>query len=276
MSESSQYIHNLKNRPWDENIKVELETEMSSPTPSQGGDTEMAGPSTPCASVLPAGPPDPVTPIPCKGKGKKKHSSVVAELMPHPTHLASSASCLSTSAPPVSPSLVTGGLSPGSVLGSCCTHVWRFCLKDCNRLHEHFGGPWGVYKDNKHMFSITDSDGMEYVDDNLTDDEFDTLCGLYVTFTENRRQTSKLSWYPLAPVFDGQGEDMGWWTDYAEALWNAYNVSILANSSKSKFSLPINIIKWCNRLHGYGDGQQVAKKLEALSRKFLEQHVGQL
>ncbi|KXN87007.1 hypothetical protein AN958_09353 [Leucoagaricus sp. SymC.cos] len=147
---------------------------------------------------------------------------------------------------------------------------------DYMSISEVMRGPWGVYEDNEHMFSITDSDGMEYVDDNLTDDEFDALCGLYVTFTGNGRQTSKLSWYPLAPVFDGQGEDMGWWTDHAEALWNVCNASILADSSKSKFSLPMNVMKWHDRLHGYGDRQRAAKKLEALSRKFLEQHVGQL
>ncbi|KXN85444.1 hypothetical protein AN958_11248 [Leucoagaricus sp. SymC.cos] len=73
----------------------------------------MAGPSTPHASVLLVGPPDPITPVPRKGKGKKKCSSVVAELTPPSAHLVPSASCLSTPAPPVSPSPVTGGLSPG-------------------------------------------------------------------------------------------------------------------------------------------------------------------
>ncbi|KXN91787.1 hypothetical protein AN958_12062 [Leucoagaricus sp. SymC.cos] len=53
-------------------------------------------------------------PVPCKGKGKKKHSLVIAELTPPPAYLAPSASQLSTPAPPVSPSLVTSGLSPGT------------------------------------------------------------------------------------------------------------------------------------------------------------------
>ncbi|KXN81502.1 putative 26S proteasome regulatory subunit rpn6, partial [Leucoagaricus sp. SymC.cos] len=47
-----------------------------------------------------------------EGKGKKKHSSVAAELMPPPAHMIPSASCPTTPAPPVSSSLVTGALSP--------------------------------------------------------------------------------------------------------------------------------------------------------------------
>ncbi|KXN83319.1 hypothetical protein AN958_01590 [Leucoagaricus sp. SymC.cos] len=110
--DTTQFICNLRNCPWDEDIEFELEAEMLSPTPLQGGDAEMAGPSTPHASVLPAGPPDPIMPVPHKGKGKKKHSSVADELTPPQPHLALSASHPATPAPPVSPSLVIGALFP--------------------------------------------------------------------------------------------------------------------------------------------------------------------
>ncbi|KXN81376.1 hypothetical protein AN958_05123 [Leucoagaricus sp. SymC.cos] len=148
---------------------------------------------------------------------------------------------------------------------------------------EHVGawevrcGPSGVHQKIEHMFIVKDSNDMEYVDDNLTNDEFNALCGLYVTFTVgSREQKAMLSWYPCISVFKGQGLDMGWWTDCMELLWETTTKGIVSSKSINKFVLPLNYMKWCDKVWGHEDVCCALSKLEGLSRKFLDKHVGQL
>ncbi|KXN83458.1 hypothetical protein AN958_01418 [Leucoagaricus sp. SymC.cos] len=74
---------------------------------------------------------------------------------------------------------------------------------------EHIGvwdardGLCSIHDEPDHMFIIKDSNRVEYIDDNLTDDKLDALCRLYITFMGQGEQTSKLSYYPLISVFEG-------------------------------------------------------------------------
>ncbi|KAJ3557000.1 hypothetical protein NP233_g11847 [Leucocoprinus birnbaumii] len=136
-------------------------------------------------------------------------------------------------------------------------------------------GPSGVHKEEGHMFIAKDTTGAEYVDDDLTVGEFEALCGLYVTFTGSGQQAGKLSWYPLPYVFDGQGEDMGWWTGRAEKLWETCNASILSNDPQRRIDLPKAVMKWRDRLRGFGDGRRAVKSAEEWSKRFLESEIGE-
>ncbi|KXN83754.1 Dolichyl pyrophosphate Glc1Man9GlcNAc2 alpha-1,3-glucosyltransferase [Leucoagaricus sp. SymC.cos] len=133
---------------------------------------------------------------------------------------------------------------------------------------EHVGawearcGPCGVHQNIEHMFIAKDSNDVEYVDDNLTNDEFDALCGLYVTFTGSGEQKAMLSWYPRVSVFEGQGLDMGWWTDRVELLWETTTKGIVS----SEFVLPLNYMKWRDKVQGHGDARRALSKLEAFAR----------
>lgn len=60
--------------------------------------------------------------------------------------------------------------------------VWRVAL-DYMSSSEIVRGPCGVHDDPKHMFTVKDSYGTEYVDDELTGEEFDALCGMYHSFS---------------------------------------------------------------------------------------------
>ncbi|KAJ3570763.1 hypothetical protein NP233_g4193 [Leucocoprinus birnbaumii] len=137
-------------------------------------------------------------------------------------------------------------------------------------------GPRGIDDEEGHMFIAKDSAGVEYVDDGLTVGEYDALCGLYLTFTGSGQQVAKLSWYPLTYVFDGQGEDMGWWTGRAERLWESCNASILSSDPNRKLELPKAVMKWRDRVRGFGDGRRAAKSLEEWSRDFLKSELGEL
>ncbi|KXN92822.1 hypothetical protein AN958_06166 [Leucoagaricus sp. SymC.cos] len=119
---------------------------------------------------------------------------------------------------------------------------------------EHIGvwdtrdGPCGIHNEPDHMFIIKDSNRVEYIDDNLTNDELDALCGLYITFTGQGEQTSKLSYYPLISVFEGQGLDMEWWTDHIELLWQIATKAALNLIHIDKLAIPMNSIKWCEKI----------------------------
>lgn len=60
--------------------------------------------------------------------------------------------------------------------------AWRIAL-DYIRTNQAIRGPWGVHPDPKHMFVVQDSDGVQYADDELTNNEYDVLSGIYLTFT---------------------------------------------------------------------------------------------
>ncbi|KXN81721.1 hypothetical protein AN958_03792 [Leucoagaricus sp. SymC.cos] len=144
------------------------------------------------------------------------------------------------------------------------------------RVWDARGGLCGIHNELDHMFIIKDSNGVEYIDDNLMDDEWDALCELYITFMGQGEQTSKLSYYPLISVFEGRGLDMGWWTDHVESLWQMATKAALNPTHVDKVTVPMNSIKWHEKIRGFGDLQHTQKKLESHSKKFLDEHVGQL
>ncbi|KAF9439550.1 hypothetical protein P691DRAFT_635241, partial [Macrolepiota fuliginosa MF-IS2] len=88
-------------------------------------------------------------------------------------------------------------------------YVWHIASKYIS-FSEVVRGPWGICDVTNKMFRVEDSNGIKYVDDDLTDDELEILCGVYRMFTGVGRDVAKLSWYPLG--FEGSGEDFGRWT----------------------------------------------------------------
>ncbi|KAJ3560228.1 hypothetical protein NP233_g10976 [Leucocoprinus birnbaumii] len=142
-------------------------------------------------------------------------------------------------------------------------------------ISETARGPRDVDEQEGHMFTVRDASGVEYVDDDLTTGEFDVLCGLYVTFTGYGKQVGKLSWYPLTYVFEGHGEDMGWWTGRAEKLWQSINTLILSSDPMRKMELLKNVMKWRDKVKGFGDGWRALKSVEDWSREFLIAEIGE-
>ncbi|KAF9439801.1 hypothetical protein P691DRAFT_689721, partial [Macrolepiota fuliginosa MF-IS2] len=50
-------------------------------------------------------------------------------------------------------------------------------------LVEAIRGPWGIHDTVDHMFTVQDSDGSMYIDDDLTSNKLEVLSGMYRTFT---------------------------------------------------------------------------------------------
>jgi hypothetical protein len=62
-------------------------------------------------------------------------------------------------------------------------YVWCLALDGGIGISEALKGPSGVHYDNTLNFCAWDRDGVEYVDNDLTKDELDLLCGIYQSFT---------------------------------------------------------------------------------------------
>ncbi|KAL0948817.1 hypothetical protein HGRIS_008942 [Hohenbuehelia grisea] len=55
------------------------------------------------------------------------------------------------------------------------------------------------------------NDDYVYVDDHLTEDEIDLICGVYHVHTDDN-QTSLSSWWPRSNIWDIGGMNLGVWT----------------------------------------------------------------
>ncbi|KXN89733.1 hypothetical protein AN958_05273 [Leucoagaricus sp. SymC.cos] len=136
--------------------------------------------------------------------------------------------------------------------------VWRVGLHYMDRS-EAARGPWGIHVDASHMFTVKDSSRIKYVDDELTQDEFDTLCGIYRSYTGFKGQVAQLSWFPSLSMFEGSG-------------LNIHN----REGGLPNFNLPLSATKWRDKVRGYADARRANKQLEKWSREFIEDHVGHL
>jgi len=156
-------------------------------------------------------------------------------------------------------------------------------------------GPWGVHSNPMYMFVVQDSDGVQYVDDELTPAEYDILCGIYVTFTGMYllfsrpfpsfshflsffplsagygAQISHRSWYPLLATFEGSGDDIGRWTDYHAEIYRKRHAAILDQSLPYTRRSPITATLWKNQVRGSAVLRRVTPTLENLSRRVLEE-----
>ncbi|KXN84866.1 hypothetical protein AN958_11996 [Leucoagaricus sp. SymC.cos] len=128
--------------------------------------------------------------------------------------------------------------------------VWRIGLDYMDR-REAARGPWGIHMDLSHMFSMRDTGGIKYVDDELTQDEYDVLCSIYRSYTGFKGQVAQLSWFPSLSMFEGCGLDSGQ-------------------------NLPLSVTKWRDKVHSYADARRANKQLEKWSKEFIEDHVGHL
>ncbi|TBU36529.1 hypothetical protein BD309DRAFT_1024264 [Dichomitus squalens] len=96
--------------------------------------------------------------------------------------------------------------------------VWRIAV-------EILGDEWraGVLSgpsDDVYRFGATfvQIQGVDGLDDSLSPDQLDVICGVYREYTANvsLSQTQDTSWWPKAEVWDGSDMDAGYWTPYCE------------------------------------------------------------
>ncbi|KXN93019.1 hypothetical protein AN958_10000 [Leucoagaricus sp. SymC.cos] len=145
------------------------------------------------------------------------------------------------------------------------------------------------------MFSVKDSSGIEYMDNKLTKNEYNILCGIYRLYTSSfdlhffflssmlmflcdlgfSGQVAQLSWFPSLDIFKGSGMDNRQWTLLADDLYDKCVQSI--NNEKGglpNFNFPLLATKWRDKVHGYTDVRRAKKQLDKWSKDFIEDNVG--
>ncbi|XP_006464139.1 hypothetical protein AGABI2DRAFT_194706, partial [Agaricus bisporus var. bisporus H97] len=141
---------------------------------------------------------------------------------------------------------------------------------------EALRGPCGTYHDPHFMFVAKDVNGSEYVDDELSDKEYDLLCGLYLQFTGDHLHVAKVSWFPQCWVFEGSGMDLGRWTKHAERFWEKRTDAILNDEINNNLRVPLNVTQWRSKLRGLGDARRAWSKEEKWSKDFLAERIGSI
>ncbi|KAF7761865.1 hypothetical protein Agabi119p4_9857 [Agaricus bisporus var. burnettii] len=134
---------------------------------------------------------------------------------------------------------------------------------------EAIKGPSGIYKDESHIFIAKDNGGVEYIDDNMTDDEFAVIIGMYIQYLGAKDlSTARKSWFPFRG-FEGSGEDFGYWAPRNESEWNKRNFSILQAKGQ-----PYNSKMWRSSLKPFGYIKKLIQCRKELYKRVIEDQVG--
>ncbi|KAF9440479.1 hypothetical protein P691DRAFT_687540, partial [Macrolepiota fuliginosa MF-IS2] len=115
--------------------------------------------------------------------------------------------------------------------------------------------------------------GQLFVDDELTSEEYEVICGNYLCYTGRGNQTSKKSWFPLLHVYEGSGEDHGRWTESIDTIYTNRVGAISGSRPNAAFHKPLTSTMWRPRLRGTLDGRHAVKCREELLREFLSLHI---
>ncbi|KAK7684350.1 hypothetical protein QCA50_012674 [Cerrena zonata] len=75
------------------------------------------------------------------------------------------------------------------------------------------------------IFETPGGRGMENI---LTNDEIEVICGMYVDATDIRNQTALRSWWPLPTVWNVCGLNTNYWTRECEAWFQKHLAKVLA------------------------------------------------
>lgn len=166
--------------------------------------------------------------------------------------------------------------------------LWRIA-KDILSFSEALEGPVARYPAGQTMFSAVDSKGTEYVDDELTQDERNLLCRLYIKFTGECNskvncstfsciptipgygdQQTKVSWFPLAETWEEGGLHQIRWSSQNEEWFTKHIASVGKGDATSK---PLGLKNWHDNLRGLKDARNTRMQLERWSQEELGKHL---
>ncbi|KAG2114049.1 hypothetical protein BD769DRAFT_1391601 [Suillus cothurnatus] len=96
--------------------------------------------------------------------------------------------------------------------------------------------------------------------DTLTQEETETLCGLYYVGTGRGDQTTTLSWWPTPTLWSASGLDVGYWTHSAEKMFQSRFTAIREGRAKL-----LTTRKWKGELNFYKN--QTRKFIAAVEKQ---------
>ncbi|KAG6912479.1 hypothetical protein DXG01_014288 [Tephrocybe rancida] len=114
-----------------------------------------------------------------------------------------------------------------------------------------------------------------FLDDTLTDVEFDLICGTYVCHTGFGDQTAMRSWFPSLTTFEGSGEDYGRWNGQREDSFFRRLDEINNVNREASSRGPINAKKWRDLMRGTKELRRLRDDIEKWSDAFIRQQLTQ-
>ncbi|KAJ3553571.1 hypothetical protein NP233_g12613 [Leucocoprinus birnbaumii] len=155
--------------------------------------------------------------------------------------------------------------------------VWRLAV-DYIPASLAVSGPSGLYSNPQYMFKAMDSSGIVYVDDELTTEEYDVICGLYRYLpTKKAKHETHLSWFPSLSLFENCRLNIRRWSQQCEELYQ-HRVAALQGKdvSSDKWRAPFSSTEWKKHIRGYTESRNAYQELEKQSAAFIVTEVGGL
>ncbi|GJF00027.1 hypothetical protein PsYK624_163040 [Phanerochaete sordida] len=114
-------------------------------------------------------------------------------------------------------------------------------------------------------FAILDDE--EYVDDTLTENEVDVICGVTRIFTHwsEHSNVKIVSWWPTPKLWKRSGQDVGYWTAQNETWFQNRLTDIRAGKAK-----PLTAAAWKSTLKFFKDTPHFERNLAHFSRQVLQ------
>ncbi|KAF6741020.1 hypothetical protein DFP72DRAFT_344018 [Ephemerocybe angulata] len=114
--------------------------------------------------------------------------------------------------------------------------------------------------------------GSKYVEDCLTTTELDLLCGAYHCVSEDGKQHSVKSWWPLARYYEKEecGENYGRWCGRRET-WYSNRLSDIERAGSSP--QPLTFTQWKSKQHGPRLIRSFHSFVERSSVELIEKHL---
>ncbi|KAJ3558876.1 hypothetical protein NP233_g11409 [Leucocoprinus birnbaumii] len=155
--------------------------------------------------------------------------------------------------------------------------VWRVALNYVP-ISMAIGGPSGLHSNSHHMLKVMDRSGVVYVDDELTPEEYDVICGTYRFFQGKKaKHETQLSWFPPLSVFENCCLNIGRWSQQCEELYQRRVNGILGQDERlDRWRLPFSSSEWRKHTRGYTESKNAYQELEKRSIVFINEIVGQL
>ncbi|KAH9920995.1 hypothetical protein B0H21DRAFT_844338 [Amylocystis lapponica] len=144
--------------------------------------------------------------------------------------------------------------------------VWRLAVESLGGTSLAMIGPSGDVA--RYGQILRPSSGNElYVDDDLSENETDMICGVYRVYSQDTgHQTELASWWPRPSVWSGCGLDVGYWSQQCEE-WFQKRLAHVRSGERS----PIGSISWRPALRFYKPTPKLVEANKNTAARFLKQ-----
>jgi hypothetical protein len=170
--------------------------------------------------------------------------------------------------------------------------MWRLAIHTV-KWEAVYAGPSGWSLDPSEMLVVRDANGVEYIDDKLSPQEQEALCGTYHCFTGGSAfcrvffltllrkwnlkgkgsQFALKSWYMPPKTAERSNQDIGRWSTHSELIFNLLDKTFSNSESQSGISIsrqPHTRSKWENHARSSLDIKRARLRMEEVSAKKFE------